>query len=146
MKNRKLLPLFSTLVLLVFTLGLLTGCSSKPAVKVTNNLDQTIVYLTINSPDESDWGDNLLLTSVEPGHNVSVTFDKISEEQAGTFDVGILCENQMNYDTFEVYLGEGYEIGVASTGNENGDTVILTVTDANGHQETYEGYVYPNEE
>ena len=126
----------------------LAGCNSEPVpiVKFTNNLDQTWdnMYITLSTDEE--WGESVLLAATEPGHTVTISMSKFSAESApGVFDIGVICHNNMNYDVYEVYLADGYEVEISSSGNADGDTVYMKVKDTEGKIKTYEGYVYPNE-
>ncbi|MBQ7059166.1 MAG: hypothetical protein IJM83_07715 [Firmicutes bacterium] len=139
--------LFCVLLSLMMIL-VLSGCNSEPvpSIKFTNNLDQTWDNMYISLSTSDDWGESVLLTQVDPGHTVTISMSKFSEESApGVFDIGVICHNNMNYDAYEVYLADGYELEMSSTGNAEGDTVYLKVKDTEGKIKTYEGIVYPNE-
>ena len=139
---KKIVSLFLAAVLLL----MMTGCTPKPSVKFTNNLDKTVDNMYITPHTDDEWGESLLITTVEPGHTISLTMEKFSPENApGVFDIGVICHNAMNYDVSGVYLEEGYEIEMSSTGNTASDTVILKVTDRDGNVTTYEGYIYSND-
>ena len=141
---KKLLCVLLSLMMIL----VLSGCNSEPvpSVKFTNNLDQTWDNMYISAPTQEDWGETVLLAQVDPGHTVTISMSKFSADNApGLFDIGVICHNNMNYDVYEVYLADGYEVEISSTGNEDGDTVIMKVKDTEGKIKTYEGYVYPNE-
>ena len=127
---------------------LLAGCNSEPvpSIKFTNNLDQTWDNMYISGVDSEEWGESVLLNTVDPGKSVTIRMSKFSPDDApGKFDIGVICHNNMNYDVYDVYLADGYEIEISASGNAEGDTVYMKVKDTEGKIVTYEGYVYPNE-
>ena len=139
--------LFCLILSLVLMLSL-CGCSSEPVPGVTfkNNLDQTWDNLYISVETDEEWGDSVLENVLDPGKSVKIKMSSFSPDNApGVFDIGVICHNNMNYDVYGVYLADGYEIEMSSTGNTESDTLTLIVRDTEGKVTSYTGYIYPNE-
>ena len=91
-----------------------SGGEDAEDVVFQNDLDVVIHSIYISSSTEDEWGD--------PAY----------------YDVGVVDENNVNYDVYEVSLA----IGDTLARSESDGTPVLTVTGTDGKTATYDVYAY----
>ena len=137
MKKRIALLLAAVLLLA------LCACSSKPSEDVVfqNDLPTVVHSLYISPVTEEEWADPVNYARLSPGSSIHIDFERFAGDGA-EYDIGVVDENNMNYDVYNVPLAIGDKLALSA----DGETAILTVTSADGSStETYEGYVYEGE-
>ena len=132
------------LIFLLSALMLLSLCAcggDSDDVAFRNDLKVKIDSIYISPSEEETWSDPLNYAKLSPGSKIYISFSKL-ENGAGTYDIGAVDENNMNYDVYEVELKEKDVIALSASG----DQAVVTVTSADGASKTYYGYIYEGEE
>ena len=106
-------------------------------VVFVNGLETTVDSLYITSVTDSEWGEPIA-ESILPEQIAELAFADFNGESGYVFDVGVVDENGMNYDIWNVELTDGDELRLTGDG-EIGD---LIVTHADGTTSEYEAVVY----
>lgn len=96
------------LVTIALVAAFVSGCGNQAPVKITNDLGAwNIEEIYVDPASESDWGDNRISSTVEPGDEVTI---KVA---TGTYDIMIVDEDGDSYTRWEVEVGsEGYDWSV----------------------------------
>ena len=134
---KRLIPILLVLSLLLA----LTACGTPSELSFTNKLDTEIHNVYINSSDEMEWADSISSSKISSGSTIHFDFEKIGDGP-GVYDIGVIDENAMNYDAYEVPLAVGDNISVLGTADEA--SVIITHED--GTTTTYDAYIYASGE
>ena len=132
------------LLLAALLLAALCACGeSKPAdLSFKNSLNATVDNLYLSPVTEEEWSDPANLARVESGRTIQFDFDKAGKDAGpGRYDIGVIDENAMNYDVYDVELAVGDQIELSGTA----DKAEFIITHANGAQERCEAWIYPNE-
>lgn len=107
------------------------------AVYFTNNLDSEVHNFYISPTDLDTWGDPMTDGIIKKGRTVTIDFDKVVNGE-GTYDIGAIDENYMNYDLY------GVDIHLRDTiileGTAEGAT--YTIEHEDGSSNTYDAEVY----
>ena len=132
---------FALLLTLVLALCLMTACGegSTSELSFENKLSTTIDNIYISDVNSDSWGDPVNLAKVNSGHSIQFDFSKFNG-QPGTYDIGAIDENAMNYDIYEVPLAIGDQISVSG----NSSSATYTMTHADGTSDQYDAYIYEN--
>lgn len=137
----------AAIAVLALTMALsLYACTSAPSVKFENQLRVAADSIYICPSSQSTWGDPVNFASVGKGNSVHFTMERLADDGTHIFDVGVVGNNNMNYDVYEVYLEAEYTMVIRSSGDTESDSVTLTVTDTEGNERIYTGYISPNSE
>lgn len=123
--------------------ALLSACgeTKEPDLRFTNNLDTEIHNVYLSPAEAEDWNDPVSVDKLGSGHTMSIDFSKAGEGAGpGLYDFGVIDENAMNYDLYEVTLAVGDKIEISG----NADGATYTVTHADGTQETFDAWIYAN--
>ena len=146
MKNKCFLRLACVLLAALMLSFLLAACGKEKPYELhfKNGLSAKLHQIFISPSDSETWGgeDNLInLADVGAGSTIGFDFSKFGGTDGGTYDIGTIDENGMNYDCYEVVLKTGDEISLVPSG----DGAIFTVTHQDGTYVDVEADVYPNE-
>ena len=131
---------FAALILALLLLASLCACGPSESVTFKNDLPTTIHSIYISPTTDEEWSDPLNYALLKSGSSISISFQKFAGDTA-YYDVGVVDENAMNYDVYEVPLAIGDTLAMSA---EN-DVAVLTVTGADGTVKTYDGYVYDSD-
>lgn len=132
---KRLIPVLLAVSLLLA----LCACGASHELSFANNLDTTIHNVYINPSDEADWADSISSSKISSGSSFEFDFEAIGEGP-GIYDIGVIDENAMNFDAYEVPLAVGDTITV--DGTAEGASYIITHKD--GSSTTYDAYIYAN--
>ncbi len=129
------------ILLAVLLLAALTACESKPSNDVTfkNSLSSAIHSVYISPSTDEDWTDPLNYAVLSKGSSITIDFSKFAGNSP-IYDIGVVDENAMNYDVYEIPLAIGDTLILS--GDANGAT--LTVRGTDGKEASYEAYIYEN--
>ncbi len=128
------------LLLAVLLFASLCACGSGESVTFKNDLSSAIHGVYISPSTDEEWTDRLNYAILRSGGSITIDFDKFAGETP-YYDIGVVDENNMNYDIYEVPLAVGDTLALSA---EN-DVAVLTVTGQDGTVNTYDGYVYEGE-
>lgn len=113
----------------------LVACGGKGGVEFTNRSEYNFDKVFISSTTSETWGDG---PSCKAGETITMSKNELEDGNDVEYDVGALdSENSYLYEFYGVKLGEGYSMEMNVGGFFS--TPTLTVTDANGNTQTYEG-------
>lgn len=128
----------SILMILLLLVGL-CACGNENAEDVSfkNDLKSVIHGVHISASSSDSWSDPLNYAQLSVGSTIHIDFEKFAGDSP-VYDVGIIDENGVNYDIYEVTLTIGDALVLS--GDENGAT--LTITGKDGSVKTYDAYVY----
>ncbi|MCK5785650.1 MAG: hypothetical protein KAH54_03720 [Candidatus Sabulitectum sp.] len=87
---------------------LISGCGGNVPVKITNDLGAwNIEEIFIDPSEDSEWSDNLISSTLEPGDDVTLNVP------AGTYGIMLTDEDEDTYTRWDVVIGSGgYEWNV----------------------------------
>ena len=88
-----------------------------------------------------EWADSISSSKISSGSTIHFDFEKIGDGP-GVYDIGVIDENAMNYDAYEVPLAVGDNISVLGTADE----ASVVITHEDGTTTTYDAYIYANGE
>ena len=127
------------LALVLAMLLLLCACSSGPKEEVTfqNDLEVKLHSIYISPVTDEDWTEPLNYAALSSGSSIHIAFEKFAGDSA-YYDIGVVDENGMNYDAYDVVLSIGDTLALSGSL----DAATLTVTAADGSQKTYDAFVY----
>ncbi len=114
-----------------------SGGEDAEDVVFQNDLDVVIHSIYISSSTEDEWGDPVNSAKLNSGSSTHIDFDKFAGDGA-YYDVGVVDENNVNYDVYEVSLAIGDTLALS----ESDGTPVLTVTGTDGKTATYDVYAY----
>lgn len=129
------------LLLAVLLFASLCACGSGESVTFKNDLSSSIHGVYISPTTDEEWTDRLNYAIIRAGGSITIDFEKFAGDTP-YYDVGVVDENNMNYDVYEVPLAIGDTLALSA---EN-DVAVLTVTSTDGSVKTYDGYAYEGEE
>ncbi len=134
----------SLIVSVLLLAALLAGCgSSSSDLSVKNSLDSVIHNVYVSPSDTDTWGDPVSFAKLSRGSTIQVDFSSIGKDAGpGIYDIGVIDENAMNFDVYEVELAAGDAIEI--TGNADG--AVYTITHADGSADRYDAFIYSNDE
>ena len=120
------------------------GESSQPAkssdLVFFNDLNTEIHNVYISDVTSDVWGDPVTEGRISSGSTYELSFDSF-DAAPGVFDVGAIDENAMNYDAEALDLAVGDKITLRG----NSDGAVYIVTHADGSEDTYDCFIYPND-
>lgn len=106
----------------------------------TNNLNSEVHNFYISPTDTDEWGDPMTDGIIKKGRTANIDFSKVVNGE-GTYDIGCIDENYMNYDLY------GVDIHLRDTiiieGSE--ESATFTIEHADGTTSSYEAYIYKSE-
>ena len=134
-------------LLMVLLAASLTACggggkknSNANALYFTNNLNSEVHNFYVSPTDTDAWGDPLTDGIIKKGRTATIDFNKVVNGE-GTYDIGAIDENYMNYDLY------GVDIHLRDTiileGSAEGAT--FTIEHDDGTTSTYDAYIYKSE-
>ena len=106
-----------------------------------NAMEVRIDNVYITPPENEYWGDPITIAPVQKGHTIGFDFKKFDGVSGNIYDIGLIDENAMDYDLYEVVLTTGDTMEMTG----NADAAKLTVTHADGTKTEYEAIIYPDE-
>ena len=134
---KKVLALLTAALLLLA----LCACELSESVSFKNELSTVIHSVYISPVEDENWTDPLNYAKLSVGSSIFIDTDRFVG--SGTlYDVGVVDENNMNYDVYDVPLSAGDTLTLK--GNANGAT--LTVKTQDGGETTYTAYIYEGAE
>ena len=90
-----------TVLALLLTATLISGCSGNVPVKITNDLGAWNIEEVLIDLSENPWGENLLTETLTPGD------DETFMVAPGTYDIMLIDEDGDEYTRWEVEIGSG---------------------------------------
>ena len=91
----------------------------------------------VSAMDSDEWGDKLNYAIVSQNGQITIDISKLPNG-AGSYDIGAIDENEINYDFYEIPIAVGDILALS----RSGDTAILNITHADGTANEYFGYAY----
>lgn len=139
MKKRALALILVCLMLA----AMLSACgdAKESDLTFTNNLSVSLDNIYLSLADSDEWNEPVASGVVTSGSSIGIDFSKVGEGAGpGTYDFGVIDENAMNYDLYEVELKAGDKIALSG----NAESAIYTITHADGSKESYDALIYTN--
>ena len=141
MKKRNLICLA---LVTVFLLIAVTACDSAPEAPSTdyiyfeNTTGVRVLAFYISDPESEEWGDKLNYGDyVSVGAKIHIDAAKLFHGP-GLYDVGVLDENGLLYEAYEVELTPGDSVSMTA----DGEDAVCVVTHMDGSQSEWYGYAY----
>lgn len=128
----------------------LCGCNLLSLVKqlsssdltFVNKLDEEVHNIYISSVNESEWGEPVNDGHVRSGGTTRIDFSRFEDTSTTLYDFGLICEDDCNYDVYEIPLARGDKLTLSGDYYQ----ATLTVEHADKTTDTYEVYTYYNDD
>jgi hypothetical protein len=121
--------------------GCSEGATTAFDLHFKNSLEDRVDNMYITAPDNESWGDPITSNVIDKGHTIGFDFRKFDGTSGNTYDIGLIDQNGMDYDFYEVVLTTGDTIEAVG----NADAAKITVTHADGTKSEYDAIIYAEE-
>ena len=104
---------FAALILALLLLASLCACGPSESVTFKNDLPTTVHSIYISPTTDEEWADPLNYALLKSGSSISISFQKFAGDTA-YYDIGVVDENAMNYDVYDVPLAIGDTLAISA--------------------------------
>ena len=127
------------ILLAVLLLVSLCACGESNAEEIIfkNDLKSVLHGVHVSPANAEEWGDPLNYANLSVGSSIHIDFEKFAGDSP-VYDIGLIDENGVNYDIYEVTLTIGDTLIISG----DGESATLTVKGVDGSEKSYTADVY----